>query len=68
MQNIFQSTKRLIYLSLFTLLIFTSASTILPIPAWAAATGVEPSSTIEIVIGFLGIIVGFFLGIFSQLT
>ncbi|MEH2062858.1 MAG: hypothetical protein V7K50_11330 [Nostoc sp.] len=40
--------------------IFTIASTILPIPDSVAATAADHSSTIEIIIGFLGI--------FSQLT
>ncbi|BAY09631.1 hypothetical protein [Calothrix sp. NIES-2098] len=66
MQRIFQSTKKLMYFCLMMLLMFTSAATILPNSAWAAVTAESQSSLVEVVVGFLGIIVGFLLGIFSQ--
>jgi hypothetical protein len=66
MQSIFQSTKKLIYFYLMVLLMFPSAIILLPNPAWAAIHGESQSSLVEVIIGFLGIIIGFLLGIFSQ--
>jgi hypothetical protein len=66
MQRIFQSAKKLIYFCFMMLLMFTSAATILPNPAWAAVQVESQSSLVEVIVGFLGIILGFLLGIFSQ--
>ncbi|MBD2449833.1 hypothetical protein H6G76_22235 [Nostoc sp. FACHB-152] len=65
--QLIQNAKRIMSLCLMTLFVLTSSIMILPNSAWAApANELQSENIVEVMIGFVGLIIGFFLGIFSQ--